>query len=89
MSFAKLFERPYYGQVLVVLDADVESGRPELRWSVSPPELGVCSLALGFADSDAGWDDAEAALAKADETTADDIARQIFSMIGLEGASHE
>lgn len=86
MTFAKLFDRPEYGQVLVVLDANDESGEPELQWSVSPPGLGVCTVRLGFADSDEGWDAAEDALAKADETAADRMAQGIFSMVGIEPA---
>lgn len=83
MTFAKLFDRPGYGQVLVVLDANNETGKPELRWSARPPELGVCTMSLGFPDSDAGWDAAEDALAKADEAAADLMAREIFRATGI------
>lgn len=85
--FAKLFERPGYGQVLAVLDAG-DNG-PELRWSVQPPELGVCSMALGFADTDAGWDAAEKALADADDGAADVAARALFDAVGQVAAKSE
>lgn len=76
--FAKLFERPNYGQVLAKLDADDE-GAPELRWYAKPPGLGVCSFALGFGDSDEGWDAAERAFERAGEDEADQAARALYS----------
>lgn len=80
--FAKLFDRPLYGQVLVVFDSNDE-GKPELRWSVKPPGLGVCSLAFGFKDTDAGWEAAEKALADADDAAADKHAHAVFSQLGI------
>lgn len=68
-AFAKLFGAPD-NQVLVKLDADPESHAPEVRIYFQPPSLGVCSFALGFPDSEEGWDKAEAAFAAMDEAEA-------------------
>ncbi|MEQ1560396.1 MAG: hypothetical protein ABL933_15855 [Methyloglobulus sp.] len=57
--FAKLYGE--INQVLVKLDTNDE-GNPELRFYTKPEGLGVCSLALEFADTDEGWDKAEKAL---------------------------
>ena len=76
--FAKLFERPEYGQVLAKLDAD-GGGAPELRWYAKPPGLGVCSFALGFGDSDEGWDAAERAFERAGDDEADQAGKALFS----------
>ena len=84
--FAKLFERPMYGQVLAKLDVN-ENGDPELRWYVQPPDLGVCSFALGFKDTDDGWDAAEAAFNGADEATADAAGKALFSAAGVAQAA--
>lgn len=56
-DFAKLFRADDTGQVLVVLDEGDEG--PEIRISFKPRGLGVCSVKLGFKDSDSGWDRAE------------------------------
>jgi hypothetical protein len=67
--FAKLFG-PETDQVLVKLDAAPDSGAPEIRIYFQPPGLGVCSFALGFDDTEDGWDKAEAAFQKMDEDEA-------------------
>lgn len=74
--FAKLFETAR-GQVLVKLDAD-EDGAPEVRFYAQPVELGVCSVALAYEDSDAGWDLAEQVFARADQDMALAAVAQIF-----------
>jgi hypothetical protein len=80
MMFAKLFERPGYGQVLAKLDAD-DAGAPELRWYAKPPGMGVCSFALGFGDSDEGWDAAERAFERAGDDEADQAGKALFSAV--------
>ena len=79
-EFAKLFDRPAYGQVLLKLDVDDE-GRPELRWFAHPPGVGVCSLAFGFEDDDAGWGDARRAFDQATEKSADEMGRTLRSAV--------
>lgn len=81
MKFAKLFELPRYGQVLLKFDADDE-GKPELRWYVQPPELGVCSIAVSFNDTDQGWDQAETAFDSATDEHAEAAAKGIYSAVG-------
>lgn len=81
MTFARLFDRPGFGQVLAKLDTN-DDGAPELRWYAEPPGLGVCSIGLQFEDSDKGWDSAERALADADEAMADKAASALFGAAG-------
>ena len=64
-QFAKLFESKEYGQILMVLDTGDEA-QPEVRFSFMPENLGVCSVALKFEDTDAGWEEAEKAFTKFD-----------------------
>lgn len=59
-SFAKLFETKEYGQILIMLDTG-EDAAPEVRFSFTPANLGICSIALQFKDTDEGWDKAEEA----------------------------
>ena len=56
--FAKLFEHEKHGQLLVKMDMDQE-GSPEIRTFFEPEGFGVCSIAIGFPDTDEGWDGAE------------------------------
>lgn len=53
--FAKLYENTKYGQILVMLQEDVEDNKPEIRFFCQPPELGICSTAYGYED----WETAE------------------------------
>lgn len=78
-DFAKLYSTDA-GQILVKLDSG-EDGAPEIRVFAKPEELGVCSVALQFDDSDEGWDKAEAAFVKVDVSMAERIAAQIFELI--------
>lgn len=55
--FAKLYGTEN-DQLLVTID-EGENG-PEIRFHFKPEGLGVCSFAMQFEDSDAGWDNAEA-----------------------------
>jgi hypothetical protein len=82
MSFAKIFETPGHGQVLLKKDAN-EKGCPEIRWFVEPPEFGVCNIAVSFSDDDAGWDAAGAAFNKATMDAAIVAAKHIYAGVGL------
>jgi hypothetical protein len=82
MAFAKIFETPDHGQVLVKKDTN-NKGCPEIRWFVEPPEFGVCSMAVSFEDSDSGWDSADKAFDKSDQNAAIVAANRIFEGVGL------
>ena len=82
--FAKIYERPVFGQMLLKIDAG-EDGKPEVRWHLKPPGLGVCSFALGFEDTDEGWDAAERTFATSDEARADKAGRALFDAAGIAG----
>lgn len=57
MAFAKLFGSDD-NQVLVMIDSGDDG--PEVRFSFKPQEMGVCSFAARYDDTDEGWDSAEA-----------------------------
>ena len=79
-KFSKLFETKEYGQILVLMKDD-DKCKPEVRIFVKPPKLGVCSIAFGWKDDDAGWDLAEACFAKTDEAKAREYAASIFKQV--------
>lgn len=58
MAFARLYETKELGQILVKLDQNEES-LPEIRYFFEPENLGVCSMAISFKDSETAWDNAE------------------------------
>lgn len=66
--FAKLYGADA-DQILVKLDVS-DVGAPEVRVFYEPKGLGVCSVAVGFPDSEKGWDVAEAAFNSMDEPKA-------------------
>lgn len=76
--FAKLFESPKYGQILAKLDTDPEEHAPEVRFYVELKNLGVCSFAIGFDDSDQGWNQAERAFEKCDLEIAEEGVAAMF-----------
>lgn len=81
--FAKLFESPKYGQILVKLDTDPVDFAPEVRVYVKPKHLGVCSCAIGFQDDDQGWDLAEKALDEADLTLCEGAIKALFRSLDI------
>ena len=80
-KFAKLFESEVYGQILVKVDRASDDEAPEVRFFVSPPDLGVCSIAFGYEDEDQGWDKAEKCFAETDQTKAEEIAKMMFDQV--------
>jgi len=67
-KFAKLFEVPNIGQILVKLDHTLEGKAPEVRVFFQPKDLGVCSVAFKWDDnSDKSWEQAEAAFKRMNE----------------------
>ena len=79
--FAKLFESDRFGQILVVMDRGDDG--PQVTFSVEPTNLGVCSMAPGFDDTDEGWDRAEKLLTECDQAMAEKMAASIFSAAGV------
>ena len=77
-QFAKMFDRPKYGQVVMLLRTD-DDDKPELQCFVKPDGLGVCQVAIGFDE----WPPAEKALADADDAFADQVAAAIFEPMQL------
>lgn len=82
MAFAKIFDTPNHGQVLVKKDTN-NKGCPEIRWFVEPPEFGVCSMAVSFEDSDSGWNSADNVFNTTDQEAAIVAANRIFKGVGL------
>ena len=66
--FAKLYETDL-GQILVKQDA-TEEGVPEVRFFFEPEDMGVCSVALSFSDTEAGWSESDKAFNDVDENKA-------------------
>ncbi|QEL18331.1 hypothetical protein [Limnoglobus roseus] len=77
--FAKLFGPPER-QILCVLDSDPETAASVIRVSVEPPGLGVCSINLGYGDTEDGIARAKQSFVELDEAKADSLARPIFEM---------
>lgn len=73
--FAKLYETEL-GQILVMRDEGVEG--PEVRFYVKPADLGVCSVAVGFEESDEGYEKADRYFAEVGRQTAIQVASSIF-----------
>jgi hypothetical protein len=62
--FAKLYETPEHGQILVMLDSNDE-GEPVIKYCCKPEGLGVCyALSPPFENSDQGWGIAEQVFAE-------------------------
>lgn len=89
--FAKLYEIENIGQVLVKLDqseSDDHSG-PEIRYYFEAPNLGVCSAATKYKDSETGWDAAESAFANVTQESAEKLASGVINGILSEFSSIE
>jgi hypothetical protein len=66
--FAKLFGTDD-DQILVTVDS-ADDGGPQVKFSFEPKGLGVCHIAVGFPDTEEGWDKAELALKEMTEEKA-------------------
>lgn len=69
-KFAKLYEHPTIGQILVKLDRSNDDSEPEIRFFFTPTNLGVRSVAIVYEDTDSGWDKAETYFNAVDYETA-------------------
>ena len=78
-NFAKIFDHPDYGQILVVARGNTD-GAPELVWSIKPEGLGVCDVAIGF-DGDDAWEKLDKAFDKADAAMADEVMGAVWKQI--------
>lgn len=95
-DFAKTFNHPKHGQILVKID-ESDAGPPEVRFYAQPPDLGVCSIALGFdireADvndpdidaEEAAWGRAETFFEKVDRNQAEKFVDKLVKPLGLFG----
>lgn len=77
-TFAKLFDTEV-GQILVIVQSS-DDGDPEIRFFAKPDVLGVCSVALTYEDTDAGWGAAESAFEKIDVDMSLRATRQLFEI---------
>ncbi len=67
--------------VVVMIDS-TDDGRPAIRIYCRPsPDLGTCNTAIGFEDSDSGYDHADAALEKFSESDAKQIVAMMLDAI--------
>ena len=80
MEFAKIFNTEEYGQLCALLASENEESKPEIRVFCQPDGLGVCSTALIFNDSEAGYDEQEKAFNELTEDTVIAIAKPVFEM---------
>ena len=77
-DFCKLFDTER-GQILVKIDRNAE-GDPEVRFFAQPEGLGVCTVAAGYEDNDAGWDKAEDYFARVDSAKAIEATQVLWKM---------
>lgn len=77
-SFAKMFNSSKFGQLLALRSTENDQGNPEVRVFCEPQQLGVCSGALIFNDSEAGFDAQEKALRELTLERAEKLVEDIF-----------
>lgn len=74
-GFCKLFGSGK-DQLVVIMQRGDDG--PELRCFASPTNLGVCSVAFSYADTEKGWDTAEEQFMLVDEARAKYMAKPLF-----------
>lgn len=81
-KFAKLYEFPDIGQVLVTIDeTEIEDQNgPEIKVDFSPSNLGICSVKFGNfgKDEDEAWEKGEASFNAMTEENAYNIAKKVI-----------
>lgn len=82
--FAKIFETEEQGQILVKKD-QTEGGCAEVRFFFEPESLGVCSVAVNFDDTDAGWASADNIFSEITEKMAVNMVAETKTKAGIQG----
>lgn len=78
--FAQIFEFPDIGLVLVKHDRQEDGDGPEVRFYAKPARLGVCSVAMCWADSETSWRESELFMQTLERDQVGDIVRKaLFS----------
>ena len=80
MTFAKIFENPTLGQICCIAGAENENSNPEIRAFCVPKNLGVCSTAVLFEDTDNGWDTRDKLFAELNLEKAEALAKPVIDM---------
>ncbi len=78
--FAKVYAVEGIGQIVVMQDTNDE-GNPAVKYFFKPKDLGVCAVALGFKDDDAGWQRCEKAFENTTEQLAADLVKSQLESI--------
>jgi hypothetical protein len=78
-KFAKTFDSDKYGQILVVNETD-EDGNPEVKFSMRPKNLGICSIGSKFSGNPEGFDKADAFFDAVDIEVAEAVSSQMFDL---------
>lgn len=78
MIFCKIFNDDQGNQILVVNDVN-EEGKPSISVSIVPDGLGVCTMRLGYEDSEDGWNKCDKAFDEFNKETAVLVRNQIVS----------
>ncbi len=80
--FAKLYDTEV-GQILVKIDSNEETDRPEVRFYFEPKELGVCQMGVQFTPDENGsaWDQADKFFKEIDKEVALGLVKKNLSII--------
>ena len=78
--FAKLYETEF-GQILVVLDTNSDTGKPELKFSYQPADMGVCSTGINYDDTAKGIKASEHDMRNMSEKRAIAVIRKLDEML--------
>jgi hypothetical protein len=78
--FCKLFDSERYGQLLLMRQESDHDGM-EIRCFAQPPGLGVCSVAIGFGDTDAGDGMCDEVFDTIDQAAAERMVKQLFDQV--------
>ncbi len=77
-EFCKVFDDELIGQILVKLDSSDDDFKTEIRIYCKPKDMGVCSIALIYKDTEEGWAKAESTFIKMGKQDAIKIAKNII-----------
>jgi len=81
--FAKIFETEKYGQILVKFDESDEN-TPEIRFYFKPTDMGVCSLAAQYKDTEKDRELSRDYFEKVDEFSAIAVIDKAAAALGFQ-----
>ena len=78
-GFAKLFDTKRFGQICVISSDDNDESKPEIRLYFKPEDMGICSQAIIFEDTEECYQNRDKAFNLMKEEVAELLIEKVYT----------